>query len=72
MNLADLPAIASTQNPATTEEDESEEALQRRIQRVKTERERLAKIDELSKLEEELERKLAAKRGTEGSQSKVI
>ena len=70
-NLADVPAIAS-QISAAAEEDESEEALQRRIERVKAERERLAKIEELSKVEEELERRLAAKRGAESSQLRTI
>jgi hypothetical protein len=38
---------------------------------VKAELRRLAKIDKLSKLEE-LERKLAAKQGTKGTQSEVV
>jgi hypothetical protein len=43
------------------EDDDSIEALQKRLQGVKEEREGLAKMDKLSKLEEELERRIALK-----------
>lgn len=60
-NSADAPAPAtSAMNPSS--EEESEESLRHRIQRVKEERQRLGRINELAKLEDELERRLLAKR----------
>jgi len=62
-NSTDAPAPApSTMNPSSVNEDENEESLRRRIQRIKDERQRLGRINELAKLEDELERKLLAKR----------
>jgi hypothetical protein len=62
-NSAGAPAPATSgMNPSSEEEEESEESLRHRIQRVKEERQRLGRINELAKLEDELERRLLAKR----------
>jgi hypothetical protein len=57
-NLA-VPATATVNESF---EDESIEALEARLKRVKEDRERLAKMNELSRLEADLEREIAAKR----------
>jgi hypothetical protein len=61
------PHTSNLAVPATTTinesiEDESVKALEKHLKRVKEDRERLAKMDELSKLEADLEREIAAKR----------
>ena len=63
-NSADAPApTTSAMNPSSEKEEESEESLRHRIQRVKEERQRLGRINELAKLEDELEsRGFSAKR----------
>jgi hypothetical protein len=59
----------SASNPALADESESIEAIQQRIQRIRSERARLTKIDRLKKEEEDLEKKLAALRASSGSES---
>lgn len=51
----------SVVNQKAAEEDENIEVLQKRLQAIKEERERLAKMDKLSRQEEELERRIALK-----------
>jgi F0F1-type ATP synthase epsilon subunit len=57
--------VTSLPEDAASDEEESEEELQRRINRIKAERERLARINELSRIEAGLETKLAAKKRKE-------
>jgi LPXTG-motif cell wall-anchored protein len=64
--LASLPEDTAARDSGAADEEESEEELRRKIHRTKEERERLARIDELSRLEARLETKLAAKKRKEG------
>jgi hypothetical protein len=57
-----LGPSTTPKNAADEDEDEDEEVLRRRIQRIKAERERLDRINELAQLEDELERKLLTRR----------
>lgn len=59
--MASLPTVIASN------EEESEEELKWRINRIKVERERLARIDELSRIEAGLETKLAAKKRKESN-----
>jgi hypothetical protein len=63
---ASLPEDTAARDSGVADEEESEEELRRKIRRTKEERERLARIDELSRLEARLETKLAAKKRKEG------
>jgi hypothetical protein len=59
----DAPGPSTTpKNAADENEGENEEVLRHRIQRIKAERERLDRINELAQLEDELERKLLTRR----------
>ena len=61
-SVASLPKDAAARDSGDMNEEESEEELRQRIIRAKEERERLARIDELSRLEARLETNLAAKK----------
>jgi hypothetical protein len=64
--VASLPEDTAARDSGAADEEESEEELRRKIHRTREERERLARIDELSRLEARLETKLAAKKRKEG------
>lgn len=64
--VASLPEDTAARDSGAADEEESEEELRQKIHRTKEERERLARIDELSRLEARLETKLAAKKRKEG------
>jgi hypothetical protein len=54
--------LASPTPPGTQDGDETVEALEERLRKVKEKRETLAKLEEMHRMEEELERQIAAKR----------
>jgi len=64
--VSSLPEDTAARDSGAADEEESEEELRRKIHRTREERERLARIDELSRLEARLETKLAAKKRKEG------
>jgi LPXTG-motif cell wall-anchored protein len=64
--VASLPEDTVARDSGAADEEESEEELRQKIHRTKEERERLARIDELSRLEARLETRLAAKKRKEG------
>jgi hypothetical protein len=63
-----MPKDIAMWDSGAANEEENEQELQQKIRRTKEERERLSRIDELSRFQARLEAKLAAKKRKEGDE----